>query len=139
MIFALFQLVTIVLVAVYLAWCDIALHWRNKRSWDAIAARLRPDPDATDTAGADFWRDRPRATTGRALQPRPSRRSLWIQFVNAGVFLEMADFARRNGRSGDAKLLDNLHMDAIYIRAVTLVKLVRRAFPGPARAYSLRP
>lgn len=138
MIFALIQLVTISLVAVYLVWCDIALHRRNQRSWETIVARLRPDPEARAGLSTDFWRDRPQAPASKTAHRRPSRRSLWIRFVNAGVLLEMADFAGRNGRavlgSGDAKLLDNLHRDAINIRTFAFIALARSLFPGPAKA-----
>lgn len=138
MIFALFQLVTISLVALYLAWSDFALHRRNQRSWEAIVARLRPDPEARAGLSTDFWRDRSRTSASTTAQRHPSRQSLWIRFVNAGVFLEMADFACRNGRavlgSGDAKLLENLHRDAVHIRGRALIALARSAFPGFAKA-----
>lgn len=132
MIFTLIQLATTSLVAAYLAWSDFALHRRNRRSWESIVARLRPDPDAGGAAGRDFWGDRPHTPSGKPAHQRASRQSLWIQFVNAGVLQEMADFAGRNSNSVDETLLDNLHRDAGYIRIRALIALLICFFAGPA-------
>jgi hypothetical protein len=48
-------------------------------------------------------------------------------YQNAGVMVEMADFAARNSDSVDRELLETLRADAMHIRICVLTTLARYA------------
>src|SRR6266536_1331174 len=93
------------LVAIYLGHRTTLLHHRNMQSWESLVARLHPK-----------W------SVG-------GERRLWGMFREAGVMLEMADYAERNGTSVDLAIVNTLRRDALRIRIDVLKALVGRAYP----------
>lgn len=114
-----------------------AVYWRRTQNrgrnadWNSIVSRFRsnsefgfaevtgrylysPEIDATP---ADIWR-RIKGVDG-----------LWAMFVNAGVLMELADYASTHG--GDAipeMLIEELRSDALQLRLAVLVAMVRYGF-----------
>jgi len=102
------QFATFVVVASYLAYCGIELHRRNRRSWQTILARLSPAWIKQD-------------------QSLLSRNPKWL-FRDAGVFMEIADYAERHGNGIPLDSIANLRNDALQIRMVALRTRVRRIY-----------
>jgi hypothetical protein len=81
----------VVSIAVYLAAMGVALDRRNRRTWESLAARLAPG-------------------SGRR-----------VPFRNAGVLLEMVDYACRADNHFDASLAETLRSEAIRVRLGTVL------------------
>ncbi len=55
-------------------------------------------------------------------------KGLWVMYQNAGVMLEMADYAGRHCEGVDRVLVSTLHSDAMQIRVCVLSALAQYAF-----------
>ena len=128
MIPILLQIAAILGVAAYLYSRWASLRRRQAESWDSLVARLQPgwgghlltEPPLSGGRRRNFaprmgWR-----------QVREAR-GLWSMFENAGVMLEMADFAARNGDAVDGELLEAIRRDAMSIRVEVLSAFARLA------------
>ena len=93
-------------------------HRRNGQSWESLVGRLHKTWFACGFGSA------PAMATGR--------RELWAAYRGAGVIMQMADFAERNGgalnSSFDARFLSALRADAIRVRLAVLRAVTR--LPG---------
>jgi hypothetical protein len=76
----------VVSIAGYLTAVWIALDRRNHRTWEQVTARIQPGP-------------------GR-----------WAAFHNAGVLLEMADFAFQAEKPIDSSLAQSVRSEAMRVR-----------------------
>lgn len=124
------QAATFALIATYLAhWCAVQ-HSRLASSWDAIVARLQPElagaaPGTNLAAAIDRLFSREEIET--RTQNAHGRRTL---FRNAGVMLEMAEYAERNGGAEVAPIVASLRSHALAIRMATaksMLSIPRRA------------
>jgi hypothetical protein len=101
--------------------CSIArLRRRNAQSWESLLARLRVDWSARELS--DLCCPLEGRTAGPAEKWRRIRgaRGLWALFQNAGVMMEIADYAIRNSDGADRELLANLRSDAMQTRLYVL-------------------
>jgi hypothetical protein len=128
MILLLFQIAAVVLVAGFLGRWLKANRRRNVQSWDSLLARLRPDWSARELSDHFLWKDEINATQDDAWQRMDGPKGLWVMYQNAGVMLEMADFAARNSADVDLVLLATLRSDAMQIRLCVLMALTQYAF-----------
>lgn len=128
MIVPLFELAAIAFVATYLGRLKAAARRRGTQSWESLVARLRSDWSARELTEHFLWREgldtAPDETWGRVRGPY----GLCAMYQNAGVMVEMADFAARNSDSVDRELLETLRADAMHIRICVLMALARYAF-----------
>jgi hypothetical protein len=92
----------------YLFYCGVEAHRRSGRTWQQIVAGL----DSLDAANVD------EAST-RSMR----RAELRAAYRMAGVALELADYAERNGES-EPRLIETLRADAVRIRIVALQALL---------------
>jgi hypothetical protein len=92
------QIFAFAFIASYLIFVAAELHRRNHRSWQAIVECLSPGLGDTD---------------GR-----------WTRFRDAGVMMQMTDFAERNGFI-DATYLREFRSAALGIRFAALKALIR--------------
>jgi hypothetical protein len=97
----------------------VELHRRNRRSWAALVARLQPGlggaaPGTNLVVAIDriFSRDEIE-TRAKSAHGRES------MFHDAGVMLEMAEYAERNGGPEVASLVASLRDHALAIRLAT--------------------
>jgi hypothetical protein len=128
MIFPLLQVATIAIVALYLGRWRTGVHRRNTQSWDSLLARLRPDWSARGLSDHFLWKEGLDATPEETWKRIQGAHGLWAMFQNAGVMLEMADYAAKNCDSVDRTLLETLRSDAMHIRLCVLVALTQYAF-----------
>lgn len=104
---------------------------RRTQSWETLVARFRPDWNARALCDIDAA---PHATSNRA---RPAKthlqgmRALWNLLRNAGVMLEMADYA---AEAFDPALLADLRNDALQLRISALQALASCVFLSPGDA-----
>ena len=75
-----------------------------------------------------LWKEMLSATSGDVWQRLEGPKGLCAIYQNAGVMLEMADYAARNSGSVDRKLLAALISDAMHIRLYVLIALGQYAF-----------
>ena len=118
------QIALFISIAVYLGQWIAALYRRNARSWDAMVARLRLN-FSKGGSSADLAAEMDRYFTSEEI----ARRALTAQgrrtmFREAGLMLEMADYAERNGGAEIAPLVARLRSHALAIRMGTLKKRV---------------
>jgi hypothetical protein len=118
------QIALFISIAVYLGQWSAGLYRRNARSWDAMVARLRLN-FSKGGSSADLAAEMDRHFTSEEI----ARRALTAQgrrtmFREAGVMLEMADYAERNGGAEVAPLVARLRSHALTIRMGTLKKRV---------------
>jgi hypothetical protein len=128
MIVPLIETAAIAVVVTYLGRLRLSARKRQVQSWDSLVARLRSDWSARELTEHFLWREgletTPEETWNRVRGPY----GLCAMFQNAGVMVEMADYAARNSDSVDHELLETLRNDAMHIRMCVLVALVRYAF-----------
>jgi len=106
------QIALLALTATFMIYCATDQYRRSHRSWQAIVDRLsfaRDSAASLDSYGAA---------------------SPWTAFRDAGVMMEMADYAERHGREFDTASLETLRSTAIQLRFESLVAL---AGLGPVR------
>ena len=108
------------MVLFYLGYWRVELRRRNLQSWESLVVRLDP---AWGEAGVGI-------SKGPAEMSSQSARGLWLMHRDAGIMLQIANFAERNGvESVDPESLEALRRDAIQIRICVVKRLVRRISP----------
>lgn len=110
-------------VAVCLGCWVVAQRRRAAQSWQQLIARLRLHDAETAVGALSFDPETPVSWHAR----RAAMRSVWALFSNAGIMLQMADFAARNGAEIDPEILADLRMDALQTRFYALGTLRRLA------------
>lgn len=122
------QISLLVAVAAYL------LHWRANRrrrsvqSWDSLLARLRPNCSARELSDDLLFEPELKTTLVEKWRRLHASHGLWAMFQNAGVMLEMADYAARNSDSIDGELLAAFRSDAMQTRMGILTLIVDYGF-----------
>lgn len=128
------MILTLLQAAVVTALIAYLSHWvararrRNAQTWGSLMARLRPDWNSRELSDPALWADSHAATPEEKWQRIEGARGLCAMFQNAGVMLEMADYAARNSDTVDRELLATLRSDAMQIRVSVLEALARYAF-----------
>jgi hypothetical protein len=118
------QIALFVSVAVYLGQWSAGLYRRNARSWDAMVARLRLS-FSNGGSSAHLAAEMDRYFTSEEIAKRAlTAEGRQRMFREAGVMLEMADYAERNGGSEAVPLVARLRSHALAIRMGTLRKRV---------------
>lgn len=128
MIISLLQIVMIAAVAVYLCCWIAGARRRNAKSWNSLLARLQPDWNARELIDLSSSNEGPNTTLVEKWKRIRSAHGLWSMYENAGVMLEMANYAARNSDSVDLELLADLRGDAMQIRVYILKTLAKYAF-----------
>jgi hypothetical protein len=107
------QLAAFTLTAFYIVYRWSELRRRNQRSWQQIVSRLS---HAWNGAGS--------------LEPGDrtlfSADGLWAVYRDAGVMMELADYACRHGRDFDVSSVEDLRFTALSLRFTVLKALTRR-------------
>jgi hypothetical protein len=127
MILPIIQVVAVSSIAIYLGRSRFRLARRSARTWESLIARLRHDWSARGLSDHFLWKEGLNATPEEAWECIQGARGLWAMYQNAGVMLEMADFAAQNSDSVDQQLLETLRNDAMQIRGCALRGLAQYA------------
>ena len=128
MFLPLLQIAVIMIAAIGLSMWRSSMRRRNAQSWNAIVARMRPDPRSKSLADESIWNGSMNVTPEEKWRLVRGAQGLWTIYENARVMLEMADYATRNSDSVDLELLAALRSDAMQIRVCVLTALTKYAF-----------
>jgi hypothetical protein len=123
----LLQVGAIAAAAAYFNRWRVGVRRRNAQSWDSLVARLRPDWNAREVVDRCLSDEGLNAAPDEKWKRIQGAYGLWAIHENAGVMLEMADYAARNSDSVDRRLLATLRCDAIQIRVCVLTALAKYA------------
>jgi len=126
--YVLIQIAVLAAVALYFVYLRGRMRRRNAQSWDSLLARLRPDWSARELSDNFLWKEGINATPEDAWRRMEGPKGLWVMFQNAGVMLEMADFAVKNGGAVDPVIIATLRSDAMQIRLCVLMAIGQYAF-----------
>jgi hypothetical protein len=125
------QIAAVVAVATYLVCWSAGLRRRNARSWDSLVTRLQPGWSARDLSVHFLSKEGLNTTPAETWERMQGFRGIRAMYRNAGVMLEMVDYAAQNSDpsgSIDRILLETLRSDAMQIRLGALRVLAHCAF-----------
>jgi hypothetical protein len=116
------------------------VYWRNCQTkrraadWDSIVARLRSNSEFGFSEITDryLYSDEINATPADIWQRIDGANGLWAMFTNAGVLLELADYATEHGEDVPEQLIEELRSDALQLRIAVLIALTKFAFSRSA-------
>ena len=128
MVLTVLQIAAVVAIALYLVRWRKNARRRSVQSWETLLARLRPEWSARELSDHFLWQEGLSATPEDTWQRMEGMKGLWVIFQNAGVMLEMADFAAKNCEGVDRLLVETLHSDAMQIRVCVLTAMAQYAF-----------
>jgi hypothetical protein len=128
MILSFFQIAVVAVIALYLIAWRSRVRRTNAQCWDSLLARLSPEWSARELSEQFLWKEGLDATPEDAWRRMHGPKGLWIMYQNAGVMLEIADYAARNSESVEPLLIETLHSDAMQIRVCVLTALAQYAF-----------
>lgn len=120
------QIVAVLCIALFLGRWRMGVHRRNGQSWESLIARLQHDCNARELTNHFLWREGLSATPDETWERIRGPHGLWAMYRNAGIMLEMADFAARNGEV-DPELLQTLRTDATQVRMCAIQALFQYA------------
>jgi hypothetical protein len=124
----LFQILSVVTIALYLSRWLLGLRKRNIQSWESLLARLRQDWSARELSDKFLWKEGLTTTPEDVWKKMEGPKGLWVMYQNAQVLLEMADFAVKNCPDVDRLLIETLRSDAMQIRLCVLMALAQYGF-----------
>lgn len=131
------MILPIISVAVATVPAVYAIYWRRAQSrrrnadWNSIVARFRSNSEFGFAEITERYLYKPaiQATPGDIWPRIHGASGLWAMFVNAGVLMELADYAAAHG--GEAvpeMLIEELRSDTLQLRLAVLVALARYGF-----------
>lgn len=129
-----FPIISIAVTAVPAAY---AVYWRRAQTrrrtadWNSIAARFRSNSEFGFAEISDrYLYSSGIQATPEDIWPRiHGADGLWAMFINAGVLMELADYAATHGGEAIPELLiEELRSDALQLRLAVLVAMTRYAF-----------
>ena len=108
---AIFLLITAVMVNWF-----VRMHLRNRRSWQAIEARMSPECRHAWAAGG--------------LGQPEALSSIWsampqVAFRDAGVLMEMADYLENNTLTLDSEQIQNIRSSILNLRLAAARAMIR--------------
>jgi hypothetical protein len=128
MMLTVLQIVAVALVVGYLGYLRVSMGRRNKQSWESLIARLQTGWSGRQLSEHFLWKEGVNSTPDETWVHIQGARGLWAMHKNAGVMLQMADFAARHAETVDPQLLQALRSDAIQIRICTLKTIAHCSF-----------
>jgi len=134
---AMLQLAVVVLSAAFLCWRRADMVRRNKQSWETLVARLKPNWDARELIDFPLPGDLSRPSLWKKLGRIHGSKGLRTIYKNAGVMLEMADYAAHNCATLDPSLLESLRSEAMQVRVQVLAALAKHAAYMAGESFSM--
>jgi hypothetical protein len=127
MILAVFQVAIVALIAFYLGWMRLRAHRRKHQSWETMLIRLHHGWNAGELSEHFPWKEGLSYSPDETWTRIRGARGLWAMYRNAGIMLELADFAARH-TGCDPALLNTLRADAMQVRLGALKALIGYLF-----------
>ena len=121
------QIVAVALVVGYLGYLRVSVARRNKQSWESLIACLQTGWSGRQLSEHFLWKEGLSSTPDDTWVHIQGTHGLWAMFKNAGVMLQMADYAARHAENVDPELLRTLRSDAVQIRICTLMTIAQCA------------
>jgi hypothetical protein len=119
----------IAIVAFFMVRLRASARRRNEQSWESLLSRLRLDWRVRVLSdNHPLWKEGLSTTPQDAWQRMEGPKGLCVMFQNAGVMLEMADYAARNSGPADLELIAALRSDAMQIRLYIALSLGQYTF-----------
>src|SRR5271169_4020508 len=139
------MILTLISVAVPSVLFAYAVYWRRGQTkrkaadWDSIVARLRSNSafNFDEVAERYLYSDGIRATPRDIWSRIDGANGLWAMFINAGVLMQLADYATEHGKDVPEELIEELHSDALQIRIAVLMALAKYGFSRSGVAASV--
>ncbi len=108
-------------------------YWRRRQSrrraetWEQIVAKFRPNTEwGFDGISRKYLYDETiTATTADIWQRIDGPRGLWAMYTNAGVLVQLADYAMQHGQDVPEELIEGLRSDGFQIRISVLLALAQ--------------
>ena len=131
------MLIPILTIAVTAVPATYAVYWRRAQAkrrstdWDSILARFRSNSEFGFAEVSERYLYSPAiSATPEDIWPRiQGANGLWAMFINAGVLMELADYASNHGGEAIPELLiEELRSDALQLRIAVITALVRYGF-----------
>jgi hypothetical protein len=119
------QIVAVTLVVGYLVYLRISLGRCRSQSWESLIARLQTGWSGRQLSEHFLWKEGLSSTPDATWEHIQGTRGLWAMHKNAGIMLQMADYAARNAENVDPELMRMLRSDAIQIRLCTLMTIAQ--------------
>jgi hypothetical protein len=122
-----------------------AIYWRRNQAkrraadWDSIVSRLRSNSEFSFSEVTDryLYSDQINATPADIWRRIDGANGLWAMFTNAGVLMELADYATEHGENVPEQLIEELRSDALQLRIAVLISLTKYAFSRSGVAASV--
>jgi hypothetical protein len=114
-----------------------AIHWRRVQArrrnadWNSIVSRFRSNSEFgfAEVTEKYLYSSGIQATPEDIWPRINGAHGLWAMFTNAGVLMELADYASTHGgESIPEMLLEELRSDALQLRLAVLVAIARYGF-----------
>jgi len=139
------MILTIVSAVSVTAMIVYAIYWRRQQAkrraadWDSIVSRLRSNSEFNFAEVTDryLYSDEINATPADVWQRIDGANGLWAMFTNAGVLMELADYATEHGHDVPEQLIEELRSDALQLRIAVLISLTKYAFSRSGVAASV--
>src|ERR1700743_1773667 len=125
------------LVTWFVRW-RVAVKRRGRQTWDSLLSRLRVDWSARELSDNFLWKEGLNATPDDAWTRMEGPRGLWAIYQNAGVMMEMADYAARNCQDVDRVLVATLRSDAMQIRLCVLMGPAQYGFEEASEGVGIK-
>jgi hypothetical protein len=112
-----------------------AVYWRRNQAkrraadWDSIVSRLRSNSEFgfSEITNRYLYSDEINATPADIWQRIDGANGLWAMFTNAGVLMQLADYATEHGQDVPEQLIEELRSDALQLRIAVLISLTKYA------------
>jgi hypothetical protein len=122
-----------------------AIYWRRNQAkrraadWDSIVSRLRSNSEFSFSEVTDryLYSDEINATPADIWRRIDGANGLWAMYTNAGVLMELADYATEHGQDVPEQLIEELRSDALQLRMAVLISLTKYAFSRSGVAASV--
>ncbi|MBB6146109.1 hypothetical protein HNQ77_004079 [Silvibacterium bohemicum] len=122
-----------------------AIYWRRQQAqrrtadWDSIVSRLRSNSEFNFSEVTDryLYSDEINATPADVWKRIDGANGLWAMYTNAGVLMELADYATEHGEDVPEQLIEELRSDALQLRMAVVISLVKYAFSRSGVAASV--
>jgi hypothetical protein len=117
----------IVTGAIYLICSGVGVRRRRRRAWETLVTSLQPNRGDAELSQYLNWDKDLFVTPEEKWRGINGAQGLWAMFENAGVMLEMANYAAINSTETDPELIAALRRDAIQVRILVVVALSKCA------------
>src|SRR5580692_11778640 len=139
------MILPIISTASVTALISYAVYWRRNQAkrraadWDSIVSRLRSNSEFgfSEVSNRYLYSDEINATPEDIWQRIDGANGLWAMYTNAGVLMQLADYATEHGQDVPEQLLEELRSDALQIRMAVLMSLAKYGFSRSGVAASV--